>query len=132
MRRLFLIILCSLPGFIYATSQPPEPVYTDYITVSCQGLTRCQIEDRLCTFLADSLHAQISERRDFFILAYIDGKMRNCVGAVYTIKVYLIDGEFKFALYYAITRKDKDVCLCREELTSQMDDFSKRIMHHFS
>ncbi len=109
----FLFVIVFVPFLLSATV--PDPSFT---AVSCPGENKTQIHAKLSRYI-HSLNAEFGTDNQHKIFAYMVGKTRNCDAVVYTLKIFIYDGEFHYALYFG--RSAKDISdYCKNEIEVQM------------
>ncbi len=98
----------------------------DYVHVKREGMTKAQLFEKITSYITITYNAEIAYNDTAMVLAYIVYRPQNCVGVVYTLKFYIEDNGFKYAVYSAVTRKDNNEP-CRGDVEAELKEIKRKI-----
>ncbi|MCQ2608694.1 MAG: hypothetical protein MJ197_08420 [Bacteroidales bacterium] len=119
-KRLCLIILLFFSIASYAHEAG------DFVHVKRDGMTRTQLFEKITSYITVTYNAEIAYNDTAMVLAYVVYRPQNCVGVIYTLKFYIEDNEFSFAVYSAVTRKDNND-LCHSDVEAELKEIKRKI-----
>lgn len=120
MKKLLVIVLLCFSYVLFASE-------TDEFThIHCEGYTRTQIFEKILDVMSITYNAEFAYNDTSMVLAYVIYRPENCVGVIYTVKFFITDEEYSFAIYSAVTRKD-DTDECRQDVVDGMKEVRKRV-----